>query len=872
MTLPEIKSKVEITAIAEHLGIAIEKKSQRAKCPFHNDKTPSLQFSKAKQIATCFSSNCNAGTMDVIALTEKKLNINTHEALNYLKEHIGAVGALTPKTKPISTKENYGKVFEKLKANFKKSKKAMQYVEMRHLDIGKFSLFEVGYNGGGSYGNLKYCIVFALRDRDGNVASLYGRSIASTSNSKHFYTANRKGLYPGYPETKTKTVILTESIIDTATLAQHHSTLKIKHSKLLSLYGTNGLNSEHIAALQSLEDLEEIILFFDGDEAGKAAVEKQGKYLNELFPEIKISGIDTPENEDVNSLLDGHDASIYKELMENRIFLFSEEKRSTENRKEESTAVERAKLNTENKEQIIYQKGFLKYSILGGINLMNLDRMRVTLKVNVEPQLNPSQSLRHNLDLYNDDQLEKLVRKAAHKLEISTREVNESLAELVELLEAYRLSQRKETERKKPKRRILTEASKNKALEYLKSPDLLKRTNRDIGKSGVIGEQVNRLLMYLVFTSRKREHPLHIMSLGASGTGKTYLQEKIAELIPKEEVKELTGMSDNALYYFGKKELQHKLVLIEDLDAVENSLLILRELMSKERISKDVALKNKQGTTHTQHLEVEGPICLAGTTTKEKLYEDNANRSLLIYRDMSKAHQEKVMDYQRKLSAGKVNKKEEESIKESFKDMQVLLRPVKVINPFAEALKIPNEVFKPLRSNHHYLQFIECVTFYHQYQRAVKKDANGEEYIESSLEDIAAANYLLKEVLLAKADELSGACRKFFERLKNHLARGNKRSFYAKELRANLRMNHATLHRHLKMLLRNNYLRIVGGDKYRKGYEYEVVNQVEYNELKGKISTALDAALEQIKHKEYLSISAVSQNENELLNPSTVVG
>jgi hypothetical protein len=33
-----------------------------------------------------------------------------------------------------------------------------------------------------------------------------------------------------------------------------------------------------------------------------------------------------------------------------------------------------------------------------------------------------------------------------------------------------------------------------------------------IGKSGVIGEEVNRLLMYLIFTSRKREHPLHIIS------------------------------------------------------------------------------------------------------------------------------------------------------------------------------------------------------------------------------------------------------------------------------------------------------------------------------------------------------------------------
>ena len=55
--------------------------------------------------------------------------------------------------------------------------------------------------------------------------------------------------------------------------------------------------------------------------------------------------------------------------------------------------------------------------------------------------------------------------------------------------------------------------------------------------------------MYLVFTSRLREQPLHIMSLGSSASGKTYLQEKVSELIPEEEKIEITTLSENALYY-----------------------------------------------------------------------------------------------------------------------------------------------------------------------------------------------------------------------------------------------------------------------------------------------------------------------------------
>jgi hypothetical protein len=183
----------------------------------------------------------------------------------------------------------------------------------------------------------------------------------------------------------------------------------------------------------------------------------------------------------------------------------------------------------------------------------------------------------------------------------------------------------------------------------------MERTREDIGKAGVIGEEDNRLLMYLIFTSRKREHPLHIVSLGSSGIGKTHLQEKVESLIPNEDKFEITTLSENAFYYFGQRQLQNKLILIEDLDGAENVLYPLRELQSKKKISKTVVHKNTKGETRTITLNVEGPVSVAGCTTKESLYEDNANRSFLIHIDESKEQDEKIMRYQRKLSAGKID-------------------------------------------------------------------------------------------------------------------------------------------------------------------------------------------------------------------------
>ena len=101
------------------------------------------------------------------------------------------------------------------------------------------------------------------------------------------------------------------------------------------------------------------------------------------------------------------------------------------------------KLDTHNPNHFTYKHPPLDFSVLGGIRLEGLDRMRVTLKVQMEHL-----SLRHNLDLYNDNQTEKLIRKTAEKLEVGTSVIAASLAELTESLEAYRLDkiEQKESE------------------------------------------------------------------------------------------------------------------------------------------------------------------------------------------------------------------------------------------------------------------------------------------------------------------------------------------------------------------------------------------------------------------------------------------
>ena len=526
------------------------------------------------------------------------------------------------------------------------------------------------------------------------------------------------------------------------------------------------------------------------------------------------------------------------------------------------------KLDISNSNAITYITEELGFTILGGIRMDGLDRLRVTIRIEVINRKfehymnNPDLAglpVNHNLDLYNDVQVEKLIRKTAERLEVGTLQITKAIADITRQLELYRLQQIEEQQTaKEVKKKILSPDEREAAINFLMQPNLMQRTNDCIGKAGVIGEEANRLLMYIIFTSRKRENPLHIISFGSSGAGKSHLQEKVAELIPEEDKIESTSITSNALYYFGEYDLQHKLILIEDMDGAEAILYALRELISKKHIIKLVPLKDTKGVTRTITFKVKGPVTVAGCTTQESIYEDNANRSFLIYIDESKTQDENIMSYQRKKSAGTINNEEEKNIKALLQNTQRLLQPVQVRNPFAEQLQIPTEVFKPRRTNAHYLQFIEAVTFYHQYQREKHTDKQtGETYINTTLEDIAETNKLMKEVLLRKADELSGATRNYFELLKELLQQQKQSTFTNREIRKQLRLPGTTVRRYHNELLQSGYIKLQE-DKKKKGYLFEIVSYEEYTQLQKSIAIVLDNILTTLRATE----PPMSQNGN----------
>ncbi|WP_083299074.1 CHC2 zinc finger domain-containing protein [Weeksella sp. HMSC059D05] len=371
MEITEIKQKLTIANVLHYYGLKTDKQS-RINCPFHEDKTPSMQVYYKTQTAYCFSSNCktHGKSMDVIDFIMHKENSTKSGAINKAKEIIGYT---EPNSKEryqpeLSREQFLGNMYQYFKNAVSNSKPAKDYLQQRNLDHKKI---EIGYNAGQfhhgarrdeqlinqclEYGLLidknilgrtgekaygvfgKWCICFALKNKDNEVTGLYFRSTLNDKESRHFYLKNRKGLYPNYPDKNTKKLIVTESIIDGASLLQIKEIAD--NYSVLACYGTNGLTEEHQQAIKDLPQLEEIIFFFDNDTAGKEAVKKYGAMLGSEYPKLKLTTAE-PINKDINETLQGHDESIFIELLNNRTELIfsSEEKNKSEEPKEKIIA------------------------------------------------------------------------------------------------------------------------------------------------------------------------------------------------------------------------------------------------------------------------------------------------------------------------------------------------------------------------------------------------------------------------------------------------------------------------------------------------------------------------------------------------------
>ncbi len=842
MEIQHIKQRLSITTILNHYGLQ-SGKNHRLHCPFHNDKTPSMQVYPKTNTVYCFSGNCPQGgkPIDQIDFIMHKENITKHQALVKATEMVEMHGhASGPAIKPptnngTTVAENYTKIFQALKNQLPRSKNANEYLKKRNLE----KLKEIGSNHRGSnnsqpywYNQLKNCIVFPLKDKKGTIASLYGRSFTNSRNG-HYYLPDRKGLYPGYPNPDSTKIILTESIIDAATLLLHGNL--DKNTAVLACYGTNGLTPEHLDALKEwYTGGKEIIFFFDGDTAGTQAMIKYEKVLAKLFPLMELSTVITPDNEDINSLLDGHGPEILGHLLEQRVPVIKKiEKGVLKNQLFGSP-----KTNNTPPAPHLQAHGrvseHLHFNIKGSVKNLG-DSLKATIQsINKEN----SKSIIQKLDLYDFTALEKHAKQASKLLGLETETILIEWQQLAGELEKESTNKNEEED----KNYQIDQSTREKCTGFLKSINLLDRINDAIGKTGVVGEEKNRLLLFLIAISYQSGQPLHGLIQGSSGSGKTKLLQSIYSLIPAEDYKSFTRVTESSFYNYNENSLKNKLLCFEDIDGLkEEALLALRELQSNGKLISSTAQKLENGKIQSMERIVKGPVATLSCTTRGDYYEDNISRSFVVAVDESAAQTAKIIDYQNSLATGEINTVEIEKTKTFIANCLRMLQPLKVVNPYASKIKLPQSVHKLRRLHGMYQVLVAQITYLHQYQR--KKDKMGR--LVSEKQDLQYACDILLDSILLKIDEMDGSLRQFYESLKEAFKdKGKEFSFNRFDVKAAVKLGTTQTRKYLEKLVELEYLQQFGFAN--RGYRYKIAYRDEYQAMKAKIKKELQEQINQL--------------------------
>jgi len=902
MELKDIKASLTLSSVLHHYGLKPDK-NLRLNCPFHEDKTPSLQVYYKTHTAYCFSSNCktHGKSLDVIDFILHKENCSKAEAIQK------ATSMVNGKLLMVNEKEkkmvNGGKSMVNENANplainhlsltltnmfiyFKNavhnSKPAQEYIKSRGLDATKL---EIGYNtaqfhhgarkeetlinncvalgllspwGTSKTGEqaykpfAKYCICFALKDRAGQISGLYFRSTVNEDTQKHFYLKESTGLYPNYPNPDTEKLIITESIIDCASLLQHqnelanHLQLTINHLQLLASYGTNRLTAQHIEAIRELNNLKEIIFAFDNDEAGSTATAKYAAQLKELLPGVVFSTLELP-CKDVNETLVAHQPEIFLHLLENRTFLFSNESvEPTQTSINNKPALAQG-LNTKNPFKIVYKSDTANYYIQGGVSKI-LDSLKVTLVIEHPESLYKT---RNKLDLYEDKQVEKICKEVAEKLSFRKDLLEADLYKLTDLLDEFREKELLSSNNEEQSQDLiipLTTQERTQIETFGKKENLIQNLNNLLGKAGIVGEEKNRIFLLIIAASYKMPETLHALIQGSSGSGKTRLLKQISDCIPKERVTKLTRVSDKVLYNYPEKYFINRLLCLEDIDGLsEEAEFAFRELQSNGELNSATSSKLENGQIVAGQKTVKGPIASLACTTRGEIYEDNMSRCFLIAVDESREQTKRIIFYQNEKAAGEIDQRKEQEVKRFVQNFIRELKPYEVLNPFANKIHLPEEAHKIRRLNDLFQSFVKMITVLNQYQR--KKDER--QRLITQITDLETAVGIMFESIVLKVDELDGSLRQFYENLKGYLKKTydgsyDKIEFTQREIRQHFNMSKAQCSRYFSQLGEFEYLTSKQGHNLRK-VTYKVDYWDNYAALRERIKNHLVSQLETLK-------------------------
>jgi hypothetical protein len=180
------------------------------------------------------------------------------------------------------------------------------------------------------------------------------------------------------------------------------------------------------------------------------------------------------------------------------------------------------------------------------------------------------------------------------------------------------------------------------ALALLMSPYFFRELLSALRRNGLVGEERNAQVVYIVATSRVLAKPLCLFIKGPSGVGKNFLGDTVFALLPPSELHTLTSSSARSWNYLGKT-LAHKLVYIKERNEAAGPVHPTRLLISETELIHWVTVRQR-GRIVQKRRVTKGPIASVSTTTRDRVEVDDETRHVSIWLDESPEQTARIME------------------------------------------------------------------------------------------------------------------------------------------------------------------------------------------------------------------------------------
>ena len=806
--IEKMKIEVSLLRLVESQGYQPKKqgKDYVLCCPFHDDKTPSLIISPTSNLFNCFGCGASGSVIDWVMKTR---HLNFREAVVWLGNDVlpldqPAPSKPQPQFPPPDTSflaANTGdqallqRVMMFYHNTLKQSPEALDYLKSRGLDAPDLiEVFKLGYAnrtlglklpeknrkaGSEIRGQLQRIglyrdsghehfngsLVIPVINTEGAITELYGRKLLNNlrkGTPKHLYLPGpHVGVFN--PDClQSEEIILCESLLDALTFWRHG------FKNVTSSYGTGGFTDELLQAFND-HGVKRVLIAYDRDEAGNAAANKLAKRLMQtgmdcyrvLFPK----GMDAneyalkmqPPRKSLEMVIrkaqwlgngddPRHPESVTASLAAEPTAL-------------PATPVPAVKAPTVEAQvtdnETVMVLDSRRYRVRGLSKATSYEQLKINLCVSDGDHLHVDQ-----LDLYNAKQRYSFTKQAAVELGVTDELIKKDLAKVLLKLEQLQDECIQQATPPKDNKAVeLSTEEQQQALALLKDKELLNRILDDFNCAGVVGEETNKLVGYLAAVSRKLDNPLAVIIQSTSAAGKSSLMNAVLSMMPDEECIQYSAMTGQSLFYMGETNLKHKILAIAEEEGAQNASYALKLLQSEGELTIASTGKDADGNLTTQEYRVEGPVMLFSTTTAIDIDEELMNRCLVLTVNESREQTQLIHDLQRERETleGLLANEDRKTLINVHRNAQRLLKPLKVVNPFAKQLTFMDNQTRLRRDHMKYLRLIKTIALLHQYQRPLKTvNHHGQtlNYIEVEVSDIAIANELAHEVLGRSLDEL----------------------------------------------------------------------------------------------------------------------